>query len=226
MPPEPDAAFVYAMEDVREVYHRPFDGNRPLVCRDEASKPLIGGTVPPSPAEPGQPERFDFEYVRNGTANLFMISAPLLGWRAVPVTPRRAGRRGRGALAGRGGASRRGENRAGDGYPEHAQAGVAGQGVPAGPGVTDCHAVGDSSHAQARFVAEHGRNRVERVESSVSGPADRGEERDAARDCGERLRREIAAREVERNERPIETRGQFTTPNARVKLHRLYPAIQ
>src|SRR5438874_841205 len=77
------------MEDVLEVYHRPYDEKRPLVCLDEASKQLIGETVLPLPAEPGQPERFDYEYVRNGTANLFMISEPLLGWRAVQVTERR-----------------------------------------------------------------------------------------------------------------------------------------
>ena len=73
-----------------EVYHRPYDERRPLVCLDEASKQLIGETVqPPLPAEPGQAERFDYEYVRNGTANLFMISEPLLGWRHVEVTQRR-----------------------------------------------------------------------------------------------------------------------------------------
>ena len=77
------------MEDVLEVYHRPFDAQRPLVCLDEASKQLVGETRTPLPAEPGQPERFDHEYVRNGTANLFMASEPLLGWRAVQVTERR-----------------------------------------------------------------------------------------------------------------------------------------
>ncbi len=77
------------MEDVLEVYHRPYDERRPLVCLDEASKQLIGETVQPLPAEPGQAERFDYEYVRNGTANLFMISEPLLGWRHVEVTQRR-----------------------------------------------------------------------------------------------------------------------------------------
>ena len=77
------------MEDVLEVYHRPYDDKRPLVCIDEASKQLVGETVQPLPAEPGQPQRFDYEYVRNGTANLFMISEPLLGWRAVQVTDRR-----------------------------------------------------------------------------------------------------------------------------------------
>ena len=77
------------MEDVLEVYHRPFDPDRPVICLDEASKQLIGETRQPLPPEPGQPERFDYEYVRNGTANLFMVSEPLLGWRAVQVTERR-----------------------------------------------------------------------------------------------------------------------------------------
>jgi len=77
------------MEDVLEVYHRPYDERRPLVALDEASKQLVGEVVQPLPPEPGQPERFDYEYVRNGTANLFMISEPLLGGRAVQVTERR-----------------------------------------------------------------------------------------------------------------------------------------
>jgi hypothetical protein len=77
------------MEDVLEVYHRPHDESRPLVCLDEASRQLIGETVQPIPAEPGQPERVDYEYVRNGTANLFMLFQPLIGWRDVIVTERR-----------------------------------------------------------------------------------------------------------------------------------------
>jgi hypothetical protein len=66
------------MEDVLEVYHRPFDPWRPVVCLDEASKQLVGETRTPVPATPGQPARFDYEYVRNGTANLFLVTAP---WR-------------------------------------------------------------------------------------------------------------------------------------------------
>jgi len=77
------------MEDVLDVYHRPYDEKRPLVCLDEASKQLVGEVIEPILAGPGQPERFDYEYTRNGTANLFMISEPLLGWRAVHVTERR-----------------------------------------------------------------------------------------------------------------------------------------
>src|SRR5262249_8288298 len=89
IPPEADAEFVCAMEDVLEVYHRPYDPQRPLVCLDEASKQLVAETRLPLPAEPGQPERFDYEYERKGTGNLFMIAEPLLGWRTVRVTERR-----------------------------------------------------------------------------------------------------------------------------------------
>src|SRR5262245_60594049 len=77
------------MEDVLYVYHRPYDPQRPQVCLDEASRQLIGEVVHPVPAAPGQPARFDYEYVRHGTANLFMVTQPLLGWRAVQVTERR-----------------------------------------------------------------------------------------------------------------------------------------
>src|SRR5262249_28812305 len=89
IPPEADAAFVAAMEDVLEVYHRPQDEKRPLVCLDEASRQLIGETIEPLPAEPGQAERIDYEYVRNGVATLFMVFMPLLGFRSVHVTERR-----------------------------------------------------------------------------------------------------------------------------------------
>jgi hypothetical protein len=78
------------MEDVPEVYHRPYDPDRPVVCADEATKQLIGETRVPVPAAPDRVGRFDFEYVRLGTANLFMALEPLLGWRGVQVTGRRA----------------------------------------------------------------------------------------------------------------------------------------
>jgi hypothetical protein len=77
------------MEDVLDVSHRPYDEDRPLVGLDAASEQLVGAVIEPIPAEPGRPERDDYEYVRNGTADLFMISEPLLGWPAVKVTERR-----------------------------------------------------------------------------------------------------------------------------------------
>ena len=78
------------MEDVLDVYHRPRDPNRPVVCLDETSKQLISETRVPIPAQPGRPARHDYEYARNGTANLFMLFAPLEGWRHVKVTDRHA----------------------------------------------------------------------------------------------------------------------------------------
>src|SRR5271155_4580439 len=81
-------AFVANMEDVLEVYQRPHDPQRPLVCLDETSKQLIIETRAPIPAKPGRKARHDYEYERNGVANLFMVFAPLEGWRHVKVTDR------------------------------------------------------------------------------------------------------------------------------------------
>ncbi len=69
IPPDADAEFVCAMENVLAVYTRPFDATRPVVCFDEKSKQLVGETCKPIPAAGGQVERHDYEYVRNGTAN-------------------------------------------------------------------------------------------------------------------------------------------------------------
>lgn len=89
IPPKANAAFVAAMEDVLDVYTRPHDPARPLVCLDETSKQLVAETRQPEPMRPGQPARHDYEYKRNGTANMFMLFAPLEGWRHVEVTERR-----------------------------------------------------------------------------------------------------------------------------------------
>jgi len=76
------------MEDALAVYARPRDPDRPLVCLDESSKQLIAETRVPLPMKPGRPARYDYEYERNGTANLFMVFAPLEGRRHVKVTDR------------------------------------------------------------------------------------------------------------------------------------------
>ena len=89
IPPHANAEFVCAMEDVLEVYTRPYDPTRPVVCLDETSKQLVAETRTPLPAEPGQPQRVDYEYERQGTANLFMAVEPLAGQRYVTVTDRR-----------------------------------------------------------------------------------------------------------------------------------------
>jgi hypothetical protein len=95
--PSADPAFVAAMEDVLAVYARPVDPARPLVCFDESGKELrrdCRPSLPPTPAtaeRAGRPARIDHEYARNGSANLFLWTAPHLGTRRIRVTERRTG---------------------------------------------------------------------------------------------------------------------------------------
>ena len=77
------------MEDVLEVYQRPYGDNEILVCLDETSKQQVKETRLPRPPRPGVAGSFDHEYERNGVSNLFMLFAPLEGWRRVEVTDRR-----------------------------------------------------------------------------------------------------------------------------------------
>jgi hypothetical protein len=77
------------MEDVLEVYTRPYDPLRPQVCLDETSRQLLGDVSPPCPVAPGRPAREDYEYVRHGVCNLFLVTEPLTGWRQVTVSDRR-----------------------------------------------------------------------------------------------------------------------------------------
>jgi len=77
------------MEAVLEVYQTAYNPKIPVICIDEATKQLVKETVVPIAAEPGHPERVDYEYDRNGTANLFMVCEPMVGWRRVEVTQQR-----------------------------------------------------------------------------------------------------------------------------------------
>ena len=89
MPGPPSARFVRNMEDVLDLYTQTADPNRPLVCFDETSKALHEHFRPPTPMQPGRPARYDYQYDRMGTCNLFLCFAPLLGWREVTVRTRR-----------------------------------------------------------------------------------------------------------------------------------------
>src|SRR5215212_3501693 len=89
IPPKQDGSFVWRMEDILEVYTRPYEERFPQVCLDEKSKQLVGEVREPLALCPGHPARYDDEYERNGTANLFIISEPLAGWRHTSVTERR-----------------------------------------------------------------------------------------------------------------------------------------
>ncbi len=98
IPPKGNAQFVCAMENVLEVYHRDYEEgevlvcldktSKQLVCLDKTSKQLVGETRHPQPTRPGSPMTCDYEYQRNGVSNLFMLFAPLEGWRRVEVTQR------------------------------------------------------------------------------------------------------------------------------------------
>jgi hypothetical protein len=88
LPKKHDGEFVWRMEDVLEVYHRPYNPGFPVICIDEASKQLVGEVRHPLPLRPGQPLRYDSEYERLGTCNIFMFVEPLRGYRHVRATER------------------------------------------------------------------------------------------------------------------------------------------
>jgi len=207
------------MEDVLEVYHRPYDPARPQVCLDEASKQLVGETVQPLPPEPGQPERFDDEYVRHGTANLFMRSEPLAGWRHVMVTDRRTAKDFAEVLRWL----------AEDVYP-------AAEKVVLVMDNLNTHKLASLYEA---FPPEQARRLAERFE--VHHTPKHGswlnvaeiELRVLARQCLDRriasqdeLLRQLEPWEVERNDRAVGVNWRFTTADARIRLKRLYPAVQ
>jgi transposase len=77
------------MEDVLDIYQLPYDPKHPQVCMDEASKQLVSEVIQPIPAKMGQPEIYDYEYERQGVANLFVLFEPLRGWREIKITERR-----------------------------------------------------------------------------------------------------------------------------------------
>ncbi len=219
IPPEASAEFVCAMEDVLEVYHRPFDEKRPQVCLDEASKQLVGEVVQPIPAQPGQSERFDYEYVRNGTANLFMISEPLAGWRHVMVTERRTAKDFAEVLRWL----------AEDVYAEAEQIVLVMDNL-------NTHKLASLYEA---FEPERARRLAERFE--VHHTPKHGSWLNVAeielsvlsRQCldqriesADELLKELEPWSVDRNDRAVGVNWRFTTADARIKLRRLYPAVQ
>jgi hypothetical protein len=207
------------MEDVLEVYHRPYDEKRPLVCLDEASKQLVGEAVQPVPAAPAAPARFDYEYVRNGTANLFMVSEPLLGWRALLVTERRTAKDFAEVVRWL----------VEDIHPDAEKVVL----------VLDNLNTHTPASLYEAFEPERARRMIERLEIHYTPKHGSWlnmaeiELSVLARQCLDRriessdeLRREVSAWEEERNERQVGVNWQFTTADARIKLRKLYPVIQ
>ena len=206
------------MEDILEVYQRPHDPHRPVVCLDETSKQLTAETRVPIAAKPGQPGRHDYEYRRNGTANLFMMFAPLEGWRHVKVTDRHTA-------------------------VDYAQV-LKELSDTHFPGSAKIVLVQDNlnTHKPASlyeaFPPAEARRLVERFEWHYTPK--HGSWLDMAEaelsvlssQCLDRripdqqvLKEEVEAWEVDRNSKHAKANWQFTTTDARVKLKRLYPVL-
>jgi hypothetical protein len=206
------------MEDVLEVYQRPFDPERPVVCFDESSKQLVKETRTPIPAAPGRPATTDYEYERNGTANLFMMFEPLGGRRHVIVTERRTAVDYAQAI----------RDLVDVRYPE-AETIVL---------VQDNLNTHKPASLYEAFPPEEARRLIEKLEVHYTpkhGSWLNMAETELgilARQCLDRrlpdrpkLTREVAAWEGGRNEMECQIDWQFTTADARVKLKRLYPVI-
>ena len=219
IPPGQSAEFVSRMEDVLDVYQRPHDEARPLVCIDEVPKQLVGEVRQPLPARPGAPARYDYEYKRNGTANLFMAFQPLTGWRHVAVTERRTAKDFAEVLRW-----------LVEDIHEEAERVIL---------VVDNLNTHTPACLYEAFEPERARRIAQKLEwhyTPKHGSWLNVAEVELAalsRQClgrrigsMEELRRQVAAWEAERNERFVEAEWRFTTADARIKLHRLYPSIQ
>ena len=206
------------MEDVLAVYTRPHDPDRPLVCLDETSKQLIVEPRAPIPMKSGRPARLDYEYERNGTANLFMMYAPLEGWRHVKVTDRHTA-------------------------VDYAHvlkdlADLHFAGARTIVLVQDNLNIHSKASLYEAFPAAEARRLVERFEWHYTPK--HGSWLDLAESelgvltsqCLDRripdkhtLATEIAAWEHDRNAHHAKANWRFTTPDARIKLKHLYPPI-
>ncbi len=218
IPPDQNAGFVAAMEDVLEVYMRPHDPSFPVVCMDESSVQLIGEVQVPIPAAPGHPVLMDDEYVRNGVASIFMEVEPLGGKRKVAITERRTridwARFVKEML----------ENRYAD-----AEKVVL---------VMDNLNTHNTASLYAAFPPEEARHLADRLE--IHHTPKHGSWLNIAEielsvlkrqclsgriDCIEKMRAKVAAWNLDRNNRQNKIDWQFRTDDARVKLKRLYPKL-
>ena len=207
------------MEDVLEVYRRPYDPQHPVVCLDETSKQLRGETRAAPAAEPGQVARYDYEYVRNGVNNLFMCFEPLRAWRHVEVRERRTKRDWAECV----------KQLVDVHYPQAQRVVVVLDNL--------------NTHSYAAlyevFAPVEARRIVERLELHYTPKHGSWlnmaeiELSVLSRQCLERriahsehLRHEVAAWEQGRNRYEATVDWRFTTSDARIKLKRLYPSIQ
>jgi hypothetical protein len=206
------------MEAVLDVYQTAYNPDIPVICIDEATKQLVQETQLPLAAQPGHPERIDYEYERNGTANLFMVCEPMVGWRRVEVTQQRTALDYAHLL----------KAIVDTDYPQADKLIVIQDNLnthsPAS--LYKAFAPNEAQRILSRLefchTPKHGSwlNMAE-IELSILG-----------RQCLDRriadmdtLKREVAAWQDERNHKETWIDWRFTTADARVKLQRLYPSI-
>jgi hypothetical protein len=205
------------MEEVLEVYQRPDEPEFPVLCLDESTKQLVTETRTPIPAQSGQPKRIDYEYERNGTANLFMVCAPMTGWRYLEVTQHRTAVDYAHLL----------KTIVDDFYPDAIKITIVQDNLNTHSPASLYKAF---EPAEARRILEqlefchtpkHGSwlNMAE-IELSV-----------LSRQCLDRripdfqtLEQEVMAWQIQRNQQQTWIDWRFTTEDARIKLHRLYPS--
>ena len=207
------------MEDVLEVYKRPYDPKRPQICMDETSKQLLADTREPIPTKPGSPERFDYEYKREGVTNLFMLFEPLMGKRRVKVTERRTRKDWAVAM----------KELSDVYYPDAEKIVIVMDNLnthlPASfyEAFEPEEALRLVNRFEFHYTPKHGSwlNMAE-IDLSV-----------LSRQCLDRripnqefLKSETKAWEDERNDQVVKVQWRFTTADARIKLKHLYPQIQ
>ncbi len=229
IPPKENAEFVWKMEDVLDVYKRPYDPNRPMVCLDETvgradrggrvRKQLIGETRTPLSAIPGREARYDHEYQRNGTANLFVVFELLAGKRHGKVTERRTKKDWAGCV----------REVVEEIYPAAERIVL----------VMDNLNTHTPASLYEAFPADQAKRIADRLE--IHHTPKHGSWLDMAeielgilgRQCLDRridhagtLTREGATWEARRNAAKAKVNWRFTTDDARIKLKRLYPSIE
>ena len=207
------------MEDTLEVYQRPYAAQRPLVCFDEGTKPLVQDVRRPLPAAPGCPERIDYEYERHGTGNLFMMFEPLAGRREVLVTERRTAMDYAAAI----------QHLVDVSYP-------SAENIVLVQDNLNTHQLASLYEA---FPPEEARRLIDQLEvhytpkhgswlnmAAIELGVLRGQCLDRRIPDFSMLTREVTAWQSARNAAQVKVDWQFTTADARVKLKRLYPILE
>jgi hypothetical protein len=207
------------MEDVLDVYVRPYDPDYPVVCLDETNKQLVKETRIPLPIKPGHPQYYDYEYERNGVCNLLMLSEPLAGWRHVKVTDRRTKKDYAQIL----------KYLVDERYPHSQMITV----IQDNLNTHVKNAVYEAFPPQEakrlldklefHYTPKHGSwLNIAEIELSVLC----GQCLDQRLPDQQSLKQVLAAWEAERNAKGTKVNWRFTTQDARIKLKRLYPSLE